>query len=83
MKNEFKGFSLFFDIEDYELRHRNQATIMANIFEMNLNEKNKLNGRGFALVKGYFDSIPEDERKFVHDRFMSTMKERGYATKTN
>ena len=77
--NDYKGFSLFKDIEDQTLRNRNRAVILTNIIETNLNkETKKVNVKGTALVLNYFSQIPEDERKDVEDRFTVEMIHRGF-----
>lgn len=79
--NEFKGFSLFNDIEDKALQTRNRAVIMTNIVEQFT--KNKLiTPKGTALVMGYFNCIPEVERKDVMNQFEVQMKERGFVKST-
>lgn len=77
-QNEFKGFSLFNDIEDVELRNRNRAIILANIMEDNLTAKKKVTGKGGSLIIGYFLNVPEGERKSVRDRFAKAITERGF-----
>lgn len=74
----FKGFSLFNDVEDKELRQRNRAVVLANIAADNT--KNKLiSPKGASLVLGYFGLIPEEDRLDVKVRFAEEMKHRGYA----
>jgi hypothetical protein len=77
MTNNFKGFSLFNDIEDYVLRVRNRAVILTNIAEDN-SEKGLINVKGVATILGYFKMVPEDEREDVQAKFKSTMAERGF-----
>lgn len=74
---EYKGFSLFFDIEDSELRSRNQAVVLANMAESN-SKNRKISPNGAGLIIGYFDRIPKEERKTVYDKFVSEMKTRGF-----
>lgn len=81
MNKEFKGYSLFNDIEDKELQTRNRAVIMCNIVEQ-YTQKKLITPRGAALVLGYFQSIPEVERAVVSSKFDTMIKERGYATKS-
>ncbi len=50
-KNEYCGFSLFNDIEDLELKTRNRAVIMANIFKFNF-----INSILFSV---FFISLPQ------------------------
>lgn len=79
-KNEFKGFSLFNDILNDELRNRNRAVILANISE-NHTKDGKISPQGVGLVLGYFLEIPENERADVKDRFAKTMEERNFKIK--
>lgn len=77
INNDFKGFSLFNDIEDYVLRVRNRAVILTNMAEDN-SEKGLINVKGVAYILGYFKMVPEDEREDVKSKFKSTMEERGF-----
>ena len=74
---EYKGFSLFFDIEDSSLRSRNQAVVLANMAESN-SKNRRITPNGAGLIIGYFDKIPKEERKSVYDRFVVEMKARGF-----
>lgn len=77
MKNEFKGFSLFNDIEDAILRTRNRAVVLANIADDHSRNR-RINPKGLSLILGYFQEIPAEERAGVKDKFAQNMKERGY-----
>lgn len=74
---EYKGFSLFFDIEDTALRSRNQAVVLANMAESN-SKNRRITPNGAGLIIGYFDRIPKEERKTVYDKFVVEMKARGF-----
>lgn len=74
---EYKGFSLFFDIEDSVLRSRNQAVVLANMAESN-SKNRRITPNGAGLIIGYFDKIPKEERKTVYDKFVVEMKARGF-----
>lgn len=76
-KNEYKGYSLFNDVEDEILRNRNRAVIMSNILEHNTKNK-RVSPKGAGLVLGYFNSIPPEERKAVNDLFELRIKEMGF-----
>jgi hypothetical protein len=77
----YKTLPLFDEIEDSALRTRNRAVIMANVSEQHTKD-NKINVKGVALVLGYFNSIPEDERAGLYTEYEKTMKERGYAVQS-
>lgn len=77
MKNEFKGFSLFSDVEDVALRTRNRAVILCNMADDN--QKNRMiSPKGLSLILGYFGAIPDEEKNVVKEAFAAQMKERGY-----
>ena len=79
MQNEFRGFSLFSDIEDAELRARNRAVVLTNIAEDNKTKDKKISSKGAMLILGYFSNIPQEERKEVSSRFATEMNARGFA----
>lgn len=78
MKNDFKGYPLFNDIEDKALQTRNRAVIMANIAEANT-KKNLMTPKGAFLILSYFDSLPAEDKKDVETAFKQNLKERGYS----
>lgn len=75
--NMYKGFNLFFDISDKELRLRNQAMVMANIFDDH-QRNGKLSVNGTGLLLGYFGEIAPQFRNELKERFAMILKERGY-----
>lgn len=75
--NNYKGFNLFFDVSDESLRSRNQAVVMANIFEDHQRD-GKLSINGTGLLLGYFDCIAHQFRGLVNNKFQLLLKERGY-----
>ena len=76
--SEFKGFSLFDDINDKQLRSRNRAVLLANITEDNLTPNKRLTEKGTVLVLGYFTAIPEDERADVQVAYEQVLRERNF-----
>jgi hypothetical protein len=80
--NEYKGFSLFNDIDDAALRNRNRAVILANIAESQLDKVTKrIKAGGAALILRYFSLVPEADREAVKSDFEQHMKERGFLAK--
>lgn len=75
--NEFKGYSLFNDIEDVDLRTRNQAVVMANMVEQNTRDK-KITPKGASLILGYFSKVKKEDRPITHNKFEQRCKEIGY-----
>ncbi|MBX4212607.1 hypothetical protein KW787_04105 [Candidatus Pacearchaeota archaeon] len=73
----YKGFELFSDIEDTALRNRNRAVVLTNLAVDNT--KNRLiSPKGAALILGYFQQVPEEDRNDVRERFKKDMYDRGY-----
>jgi hypothetical protein len=75
--NEYKGFSLFNDIEDDVLRIRNRAVVLANLAEDNT-ENMKISMKGASLIFGYFSKVPPHEKFAVQQKFEEQMKGRGF-----
>ena len=78
MQNEFKGFSLFNDQEE-PLRSRNRGVVIANMAEDNMNKEKMINMKGAALMLGYLNQIPQEERAATTAAFVATMTDRGFA----
>ena len=76
-KNEYKGYSLFNDVEDVALRDRNRAVVMSNMIEQHTRHR-KIMPKGAALVLGYFSCIPKEQRAKVQDLFDNRITEMGY-----
>ena len=76
-KNEYKGYSLFNDIEDDALRNRNRAVVMSNMIEQNT-RGSKITPKGAGLVLGYFNSILGKDRPTVQELFEKRVYEMGY-----
>lgn len=77
--NEYKGYSLFNDIEDNGLRTRNRAVTLANIAEGHMNPEKQITPKGASTMIRYMELIPVEERTAVTERFIVAMKERNYA----
>lgn len=75
--NEFKGYSLFNDIEDINLRSRNRGVILANIAEDH-SKNRRINQKGVSLIMGYYVCVPVNEREQAKEAFKKNMEERGY-----
>lgn len=78
-QNEFKGFSLFNDIEDIVLRTRNRSVVMTNMAEDHMDRKTKrVNPKGAALILNYFSFIKPEERDAAKESFKKDMESRGF-----
>ena len=75
--NSYRGYSLFNDIEDFTLRIRNRAVVLANIAEAHVKDR-LISPKGAALILGYYNQVPIDERTSVMQRFKISMEERGF-----
>lgn len=69
---------LFTEVKDAQLRARNRAIVMANIFEDNAQGDN-ISTRGAAQLFGYYKRVPEVEKAITFEAFKANMTERGYA----
>lgn len=74
--NEFKGFFLFNDIEDIELRNRNRAVILTNIALAHTKNR-KITAGGAGLILGYFNQILPGDRNDVQSKFVKHMQQEG------
>ena len=80
MKNDnYKTLPLFSDIEDVELRARNRAVVLANVSEQ-YTKQNKITAKGAAIVLGYFNTVPDVDKRDLMAAYEGQMRERGYAT---
>lgn len=61
---EYNGRSTFTDIEDTELRNRNQTVVLWNIYEENTQE-GLTSAQGAAELVGYVNALPEHDRAAV------------------
>lgn len=78
-QDNYKGFSLFNDIEQVELRNRNRAVVLANIASDNTDKKTKrVSIKGAGLILGYFQNVLDADKKDVEARFVEQMKQRGF-----
>lgn len=75
--NEFKGYSLFNDIEDAEVQRYNRARILVNIMEDHSDEFRNVNLTGLMLCKGYFDLVAPEERDNVLNEAKKLLEKKG------
>lgn len=78
MSANYKGYNLFFDLGEEELRSRNQAVVMANIALDHRTGDKKISPQGTALILGYFNEIAPQFRKKVFDKFQQRLQEEGF-----
>lgn len=80
MTDNYKGYALFNDVEDVNLRTRNRAVVMANMYEdyPEPNAKGAVSKKGALLIFGYMDAIPANERNATLKEFYQQMEARGY-----
>ena len=83
MIKNHKGYALFLDVENRPQRISNQAVVLTNIFEDNLEVSGALKGQyttkhGIGLIMGYYNSIPKADRAAVTRRYKEVMEERGF-----
>lgn len=76
MTNEV--YSVFEEVKDEVLRARNRGVVMANIYEDNLLNGDKVSLSGTKAIMSYFQRIPKDERLKARQAFADCMIERGF-----
>jgi hypothetical protein len=76
-KDNFRGFSLFNDVKDPELKQRNRAQVLVNIAQDNTRDQ-RISGKGAGLILGYFGLISPDDRADVQERFTQLMVKSGF-----
>lgn len=77
MTNNYKGMSLFNDVEDVALRNYNRGQVLANI-AVDGRTGNRISISATKDLIGYFKAIPEEERKPVMEEFVVAVKEAGF-----
>ena len=88
MRNKFKGYATFNEVEDRNIRTKNQAIILSNIFEDNLKEvgSNKakvVSPQGASLVIQYFKEIRAEDKQVVLEKYGHIMIEKGFKELSN
>ena len=80
MLENYKGYSLFKDVEDEALQLHNRASVMANMFEDNISKEDQssTSKKGALLIFGYMNEIDKKERGQLVTAFHEKMKERGF-----
>lgn len=74
-----KDLCSFKEIKDTGLRVHNQAVVMANLFEDNVQRgKETTSSKGAALVMNYFNNIPTIDQKEVLNKYREFMQNRGF-----
>lgn len=82
MTDTYKGFELFSDIEDKNLRNRNRAVVLTNMASMHTKNK-RINAAGAGLILGYFNLVPMEDKADVQYRFMEQMQKEGFSLVAN
>tara|TARA_R110000765_G_scaffold303784_1_gene397783 strand:- start:415 stop:762 length:348 start_codon:yes stop_codon:yes gene_type:complete len=83
MSNNYKGYALFLDVEDKQQRINNQAKVLANIFEDNLDKTGVLKGKGCSdkgaeLIIGYANQLKEYDKAAIAIIYKKLMNKRGF-----
>jgi len=78
-QDNYKGYALFNDIADSDLRNRNRAVVLSNVaIDHTKKATKRISPRGAAIVLGYFNSLPDVDRQDVQERFKQRMFENGF-----
>lgn len=76
LQDNYKGLSLFNDVQDRAIQTNNRAAIMANTMEEH-SFKAKVSPKGLSLVLGYFNALPVLDRAGVNEAFKQQLVNRG------
>jgi len=63
MMNEYEGYSLFIDVDDYKLAQNNRMKVLVKMIEGNLTDEGMLSTQGIDIIVGYvrsFDGMVQD-----------------------
>lgn len=74
---QVKGYSLFNDIEDRDLRIRNRAVVLTNIMEDGFTQ-GRVSSKAALIIMNYFHHVPEEEKDETLALFQQKAKERGF-----
>lgn len=78
-KDNYRGFNLFIDISDSHLRNRNRSMVLGNIALDYMSKKTKMvSPKGAALILGYFQNVPDEDKAEVQEGFKQRMFENGF-----
>lgn len=72
---DYKGYELFNDVEDIDLRTRNRAAVLWNIYESNT-KQGRTTPNGVADMIGYMKELPQEDQQTVINK-LSTFIEAG------
>jgi hypothetical protein len=75
VENEYQGYSLFFDVEDTDLRARNRSIVMYNVYDDH-SKNGVTSAKALPIMLGYLQKIPLEERADVVARFRLMTQER-------
>jgi hypothetical protein len=73
--NEYKGYSLFNDVEDKGLQERNRGVVLANLAENGMSG-DKVRHSATADIIGYFQEIPDADKLGVLNVMKATLEDR-------
>lgn len=74
---QVKGYSLFNDIEDRDLRIRNRAVVLTNIMEDGF-VQGRVSSKSALIIMNYFHHVPEEEKDETLALFQTEAKARGF-----
>ena len=72
--NAIKGYSLFNDVEDTEIRIYNRARSMKNIMIDHADKDKNVSVKGTHILLQYMNAIPTEERRDVYIKLEELLK---------
>lgn len=79
LPKKYKGYHLFNLVDDLETRANNRGAMLCNIYEEFSRADGTSSSHAMALIMGYFNEVPEDERDRVREFFIVHANDRGFA----
>lgn len=74
--NEIRGYSLFNDVEDTEIRVYNRARTLKNMMLDHADKERNISALGGSLIFQYFNLVPMEERQAVHSKLAELLKQK-------
>lgn len=74
--NQYKGYSLFNDVEDKVSQTYNRARVMKNMMLDHSDTNKVVSDIGQTMLMTYFTHIPESDRQAVHTKLAELLQQK-------
>lgn len=72
------GYSLYYDVTDFEKRNKNRGVALINLIEDHMNDEGSVSSAGKGKAEEYLLSVPRNERALVYMCAKNEALSRGY-----